>query len=453
MKKLTATLFSVIVLIIITCVTAFAADDTDITNAASITVSSGDSSSVLTDERYSTKLTLAEGTTVTVKSDKKIYGLYIRWDKPVEEYSIKTDSKTLKAGKNGFLHEYIEISGGTNTAVITLPKNGGILCDVYVLAEGELPDYVQVWNPPYEKADILVLPTHADDELLFFGGTMPYYAGQLGLRVQVSYLTNHWGEPYRMHELLNGLWTCGITAYPIFSDFADVQCKTLDYAKQHYGYDTILEYQVELIRRFKPQVIIGHDLNGEYGHGMHALNAVTLVDALEKSGDASYFPESAKKYGVWDVPKTYLHLYDQNKVVMDWNQPLSKFGGKTALEVANEAYECHYSQHTWYKEVKTTAGSVYNCTAFGLYRSTVGDDTAGTNDFMEHITSYADQEAAAAAEKAKETTTKASENDKKEDKNNNKTVFLVVGISVIAIFIGVLIAVMLRKTKKKKRRK
>ena len=40
----------------------------------------------------------------------------------------------------------------------------------------------------YEDADMLLLPTHADDEHLWFGGTMPYYAGELGYKVQVGLL-------------------------------------------------------------------------------------------------------------------------------------------------------------------------------------------------------------------------------------------------------------------------
>ena len=87
------------------------------------------------------------------------------------------------------------------------------------LGAGETPSWVQQWNPPLEKADMLLASTHADDELLWFGGAMPVYAGQFGKKVQVSYLIRHgYG---RTHELLDGLWTVGITNYPILSDFGD----------------------------------------------------------------------------------------------------------------------------------------------------------------------------------------------------------------------------------------
>lgn len=37
--------------------------------------------------------------------------------------------------------------------------------------------------------------------------------------------------------------------------------------------------------------------------------ALSMEKAVELAADASYQPRSAEKYGVWDTPKTYLHLY------------------------------------------------------------------------------------------------------------------------------------------------
>lgn len=56
----------------------------------------------------------------------------------------------------------------------------------------------------------------------------------------------------------------------------------------------MLAYEVELLRRFKPEVVVDHDINGEYGHGVHMLNTWILQQAVEQSGDVQYFPESAR---------------------------------------------------------------------------------------------------------------------------------------------------------------
>ena len=278
------------------------------------------------------------------------------------------------------MHEVIRPSAPSKEITITLPES--TLCDVSAYAKGALPDSVQDWNAPYDDCDMLLLPTHADDEHIFFGGIMPYYAGEKGMKVQVAYLTNHWGEPYRPHELLNGLWEVGIRAYPIISEFPDYYSKALEHAKTLYDTNEMLAYEVELLRRFKPEVVVDHDINGEYGHGVHMLNTWLLQQAVEQSGDAQYFPESAQKYGTFDVQKTYLHLYPENELIMDADTPLQAFGGKTAYEMAVAGFAKHESQQKWFSVEKS---GKYDCRKFGLYRTTVGPDS-GIGDFFENVT-------------------------------------------------------------------
>jgi LmbE family N-acetylglucosaminyl deacetylase len=159
---------------------------------------------------------------------------------------------------------------------------------------------------------------------------------------------------------------------------------------------------VELLRRFKPQVVVGHDIEGEYGHGMHMAYTDCLVQALRISGEAVTFPELTDKYGVWEVPKTYLHLYEKNSIVLDYDQPLSAFDGMTAFEVSQKlGYPCHKSQQgTWFTDwingdhgeiTKATQIKRYNPCQFGLYSTTVGEDVE-KNDFLENIITYQEQE-------------------------------------------------------------
>lgn len=136
------------------------------------------------------------------------------------------------------------------------------------------------------------------------------------------------------------------------------------------------------MRRFKPEVVVDHDINGEYGHGVHMLNTWILQQAVEQSGDAQYFPESARKYGTFDVQKTYLHLYPENELIMDVDTPLTAFGGKTAYEMAVAGFAKHTSQQKWFSVEKS---GKYDCRKFGLYRTTVGSDS-GIGDFFENVT-------------------------------------------------------------------
>ncbi len=339
----------------------------------------GNRLAALEDANRNSKLQLT-GDPLTVTGDARFYGVYLIWDQPPGNWSATADGRAVSGGGEGFLHEYVPLPEGCDSFVLT-PQPGALCCDIYLFGAGDPPSWVQIWQPPLKDADLLLLPTHADDEHLYFGGTMPLYAGELQKKVQVVYFTHHWAEPYRPHELLDGLWTVGVTAYPVFSDFVDRYAGTIDQARAMVDEQQAIAFQVEQLRRFKPEVVVGQDVNGEYGHGMHQYNVYTLQRALELSADPTQFPESADRYGVWEVPKTYLHLYPENPVTMDWNQPLARFGGKTALEMAKLGFAEHRSQQTYFK---VEDFGPYDCRQFGLYRSTVGPDLQG-GDFFENL--------------------------------------------------------------------
>lgn len=296
---------------------------------------------------------------------------------------MKRSGRRLPCGRNAVLHEYIPLSGTQNEFFLELPP-GSAVCEIALYTEGRLPDSVQIWEPPCAQADLLLFPTHGDDEHLFFGGIMPYYAGELGLKVQVAYLTNHkYTEKHRVHEILDGLWTVGVRAYPVFSEFPDIYAGSLEEAERIYEKEAVAAWQVETIRRFRPSVIVGHDFDGEYGHGAHMLNARMLAEAVPAAADAAQYPESAAEYGAWNTPKLYIHLYEENTLYMDWeNLKLSSFGGRTALEMAREGYRCHLSQQHWSFAVRTDGYG--DCRCFGLYRSTVGADVR-KDDLFENI--------------------------------------------------------------------
>lgn len=65
------------------------------------------------------------------------------------------------------------------------------LCEVRLFTTGAAPVDVQVWQPPCEQADVLLFPSHADDDVIFFGALAAQCVDR-GLAVQVAYLVNHY---------------------------------------------------------------------------------------------------------------------------------------------------------------------------------------------------------------------------------------------------------------------
>ena len=121
-------------------------------------------------------------------------------------------------------------------------------------------------------------------------------------------------------------------------------------------------------------------------------------EAVNKTADPSIYPASAEKYGTWQMAKTYIHLYDQNKIVLDFDVPLEHFGGKSAFQMSQLAFKCHVSQQRWSmftdwiygknKEITRAAQiTTYNTAHYGLYSSTVGADVA-KNDIFENLSEY-----------------------------------------------------------------
>lgn len=376
----------------------------DITSDCTVETDGFQSSVYLTNKSESSGAMCQEGGTVTVTAPESIGSVYMIFNSDVTPWTIESAGGSITCGQDGFLHEYVDIAaafGETKELRMRFPA-GYNISEIYVFSAGEKPDWVQTWLPPTDRADLLLYSAHSDDDQLYFAGLIPYYTA-LGYRVQVAYFTYHPNEVYRRHELLNGLWTAGAVYYPIYAKTYDFRVDNLTdtintYANHGDSYEELEEIVITTIRRVKPLVVVSHDTKGEYGHGMHRLISKLVCDAVADSPDAEKFPESAEKYGVWTVPKTYLHLYPENQIVLDIDTPLAALDGQTPFQVSQQAFRKHPSQHDslmygWLygsgANPITLASqiSTYNPAHFGLYASEVGPDT-GENDMFENLLSY-----------------------------------------------------------------
>ena len=438
----------------------------DITKETSILINEKAISSKVKDGKESTYLAIKQDTSITIKSEQDIHGIYI-----VYEYSSKTgtlagNEKTANVGQNNFLHEYINVNesiGPAKELELTYKEDVKI-ADIYVLGEGELPDFVEIWQPSCEVADLLLFSTHSDDEQLFFLGLLPTYVAR-GAYVQVVYFANHNDAPNRLHEQLHGLYTVGIRNYPIMGIIPDAYSETLKGAISNLKSaglteEDALKFQVEMIRRFKPQVVVGHDEKGEYSHGQHILNTHLLKQAIYKANDSLYDEASFNQYGNWQISKLYLHLYEENPIIMDYDTPLEYFNGKTAYEVSKEGYSKHLSQQwTWFTDwingkndnyTKATDIKTYSPLKYGLFFSNVGEDIQ-KNDMFENIKYYKVQEVEEEQQSQKEQELlekHETERAKNKSKKNGTTMYINI---LICVLIGTGIVFITVKTLRKKK--
>ncbi len=349
----------------------------------------------------------------------------------------------------------------------TLPLDGVIKNQAY-----------QEWDDPLVgNTDLLLFTTHADDEQLFFSGLLPYYTQVRDLNVQVVYGTDHIYEPDRHNERRNGLWAVGVTNTLDSSGWLDQYSETLDWALSNLaasdgiGMDEVVEWFRQTILKYRPKVIVSHDVNGEYGHGQHMLITEGLRRCLDKY--SSEFPF---------LEKVYLHLWDENKISLDViDERRAELNGLSAFQITQKfGFPEHVSQHQWwfydwlyygntYEQARVDANGItkasqiisYSPLQYGLIYGDASLDQH-KNDFFEGLKSYqeiADEEEAArkeaerkAEEERQEAERKAREEAEKKARLDKIKKIVIMSIGGL-ILLFVLIVLVLRTYNKNKRRR
>jgi LmbE family N-acetylglucosaminyl deacetylase len=292
------------------------------------------------------------------------------------------------------------------------------------------------WQPQPDKAGLMVVSAHPDDEGIFFGGTLPYYTRVLDApTVHVSMTSGDWVRPpeVREEELRNADWVYGLRNEPLFPRFKDAPThapgqnggylNSIDATWDWWndgeldGYGTFgedaaagrqraIDTMATYVRTYKPEVLVTHDLDGEYGHDNHKATAIAVVEAYYRAADPSYLDG----LDPWQTKKLYVHFYGQNRLFHDfWELTSIDLSGNgmadtTPRRVADLGLDEHVSQGS--PDVSTVYRTGENFDAWpsewwGLYASTVGPDTIadpftiqGTTyegwargDFLENIVS------------------------------------------------------------------
>ena len=264
---------------------------------------------------------------------------------------------------------------GAAGVCIMADASGMDLARLALFSAGTLPAPFYAWQDTPRGMDYLLIATHPDDDVLFMGGVIPICGAEQGYVGTVAYVTNP--SRKRVNEAMLGAWEMGARVRPIFIGFPDIRGSVKDDYPYRFRQETVTLALVRMLREYRPLVVFTQDLNGEYGHWQHLIVSASVLDAVQLCADPTFDPLSYAEFGAWEVQKCYIHLYEENPLVMDIDAPLTAFGGRTATEVAQEAFLQHKSQQSGRFAVHGT-GDRYPMNRFGMAYGTVA---AGTDVF------------------------------------------------------------------------
>ena len=349
---------------------------------------SHDKTASLTDGKLSTgwkPASDADTLVVTLPESPHAGMIVLQWTEGVRNYTLECYNRS------GELTDTIEASYSylmyaTNH---TLPEDAARLvlttnnldtavAEVRLYEADRIPSLVPCWSESNKKADLMVISAHLGDELLYFGGLIPSQTGT-GKNVELVFLSS--SDRDRLGESLDAMWAVGLTNAPVYLGFDETRTSNYEDAVNEWDLETAVQALVERIRATQPDVIVTHDVNGEDGNHQHSYTATLVRRAVLLAADPASYPDSYAKYGAWEVKKLYVHLYEANKITLDYTVPLEGFGSLSAEQVAELGYGKYASlddhSRSYYNEK-------FEANSYGLIASTVGEDTA-KNDLFEHI--------------------------------------------------------------------
>ncbi len=326
-------------------------------------------------------------------------GIYFIWSAPPASWTLYAFERSgamteaLSGGAEGYLTQYVyipsEYSSYSRFRIAITPASASAavdLAELQIYGSGSAPYYAPQWEPFSGRADVLTLSAHPDDEDLYLGMPAVTYTGE-GKRCATVFMTYGSGSAsVRRYEAQESVWALGNRWYPAMGSFQDIKTATKEEQMAYWPLDETVGFIVAQIRRYKPSVVVTHDVRGEYGHGAHMLTEYAATLAFQYAADPAKYPASAEQYGTWQAGKLYVHLYAENALnVMSLTAVPEGFGGRTVLQVVSDAYNRHASQLPG-RELPTSGA--YDMRKFGLCATSLGPDTAH-NTMFENVTEEA----------------------------------------------------------------
>jgi hypothetical protein len=320
----------------------------------------------LTDDFIVSRVSFRRKDTVVIAPEAQAQCIVLNWYDAPESYTV------TQIGVAGEIISEETITDRQLARLITLDPTcasvtllfnqiGSLSGVVAYAADADLPDGVRASTPVPETADILIIAAEPGMEFCQFGAVLPAYTREKGISTAVYYASDY-GKRARAYEALAGLKEAGYESYPLFGGYLSDNYDSYQITAGDFNRRAFVEDLKVVIQALSPKIIVTHGMSDT--SGAHSLVAECVQIAVVEC-------ESVQKLYYFGAMEGTI------PTILDLTVPLNAYAGKTAAEVAQDAYEHHVSRKIF--------GLVIDpASAYTLAYTTVGEDEA-KNDLLEHI--------------------------------------------------------------------
>ncbi len=308
----------------------------------------------LTDLRYNSRISFKSSESLEIALPDGARGLYVAWYTAPEAAQIEsldaagTVLETIQASSD-LLNDYYALPEGC-AAVRVSGEKAFAISEYRVFDSAAAPDELAVMSAQQAQPKVMLILAHASDESFDFGSLLPYLCGGDAALVFLSSESRQ-----AQQQAIEAMYSLGSRTQPVFGSFQ--YYRTNLELKKMYGLfekTDVTNWLIQLLRRYQPQTLITHAADGEHDDGMSRLVAAHVLIAVSQAADESKEYVSERQYGVWQVERVYQHLETGETPLYDTGAPLSAFGGKSAMELAQACYERYTSLRLYHATVLDT---------------------------------------------------------------------------------------------------
>jgi hypothetical protein len=317
----------------------------------------------LTDAYVSSRVSFKQEDVITIVPETQAQLLLLNWYDAPASYTVTQlgaagNTITEETITDRELGRQIALEDGCKSVAVLFNENGS-LGGVAAYADASFAP--AAFSPAPATCDLLIITAEPGMEWMQFGAVIPTYTKEKNVKTGVLYISDY-GKRARAYEALSGLQTAGYSTYPMFAGYQSDSYDDYKTTAAQFDRRAFVEYLKEQINALSPKVIVTHGVADV--SGAHSLVAECVQIAVSEC------PSVQKLY-------CFGATEGSSPTVIDMNQPLVAYAGKTAAEIAQTAYEQHVSRKLFGLTIDSTS-------AYTLAYSTVGEDEQ-KNDLLEHM--------------------------------------------------------------------